>query len=198
MTSVELWPTTTPGGLRGSDSAAGGNGAQAEGSLGIVLGRMYGLPAAVHLVSPAGRRQGTSVGPPATARICCCRWTAGCAVPRAISRAAPRIAKPSFHGPPRRTIERNAGKWRRCRICGLTPSLGTSRPARRRSTWFQRRLLTLGDRFWTVKQIARNSEHPAHSGAGPCPKRQAATSARLPARDFSAAASRSWAVSASP
>src|SRR5437773_3380854 len=109
MTSVELWPTTTPGGLSGSDSAAAGKGAQAEGSLETVLGRMYGLPAAVHLVSPAGRRQGTSVGPPATARICCCRWKAGCAVPRAISRAAATKTKPSFQALPKRRAALGAG-----------------------------------------------------------------------------------------
>src|SRR5207237_1823541 len=79
-----------------------------------------------------------------------------------------------------------------------TPSLGTESFRPQAVSRNQRRVLTLGDPFWTVKHIARNSEHPAHSGAGPCPKRQAATSARLPARDFSAAASRSWAVSASP
>src|SRR5205823_9881803 len=73
---------------------------------------------------------------------------------------------------PRRKAALEAGDWRRRRICGFTPSLGTARSARRRSAWFQRRVLTLGDRFWTVKQIARNSEHPAHSGAGLCPPRR--------------------------
>src|ERR1700730_7113989 len=177
-----------------------------------LIGRLYGLPVPYGLLvavqvavwlSPASVAigpQGTVVGRTLEARTfpVRCGWTVS-TPPAVNSTAAMPTPTPYFQASRSNRLAGEAGGFRRCRTSSLTPSLGTGHSALRRSRWLQRRVLTLGDRFLTVKQIARNSEHPAHSGAAFCPKRQAAARlSRLAASDLRPAASRSWAVRASP
>src|SRR6202022_2917480 len=129
------------------------------GRLVSLLGRMYGTPVpdglltAVQVavsglpVSSLIAPQGTVVGTTLVASAW--GWVLTSPAPRAVSRAATTTPRPNFQA--LRARRARVGKAGGLRLASL-PSLGTGRHARRRFQWIQRRVLTLGDGFWTVKQ----------------------------------------------